>query len=74
MDAQEKIMLERRTKLDKCQMRLIRARDELQCLAILFEHLQGSSCSADELRGLSVTLARIRSSVATAVRILSEIY
>jgi hypothetical protein len=41
---------------------------ELRSLAFLFEHLNGSSCSADDLTGISVMLARIAANISKAIK------
>jgi hypothetical protein len=65
----------RRSQLDKCQLSLIKARDELQTLAVLFEHLNSTEgYSVDCLKGFAVTLSRIGSGVSRSIKIINDIY
>jgi hypothetical protein len=65
---------DRRDKLDQCQIGLIRVKAELRSLAFLFEHLKGSECCADDLTGISVTLARIAANVSKAIKAVNGAY
>ena len=53
MDSQNIPRQSRRAQLDKCHLTLGAARDELQALAILFEHFDNSLYGADAIKGAS---------------------
>lgn len=74
MRAQENVKLHTRAVLDRCQYALLGTKSELQLLSTLFEHLDGASCSAESLKGVSVTLSRLSLKVEKAIKLINEIY
>ena len=74
MKKQVQPTFDQRTELDNSLFSLMRTESELKVLAILFEHLVKSSYSADELRGISVTLGRIGTDVRGAIDLIERVY
>lgn len=74
MEAQNLTRQSRRSRHDKCQLTLGAARDKLQALATLFEHLDNSPCGADALKGTSATLRRISKDLGKAAKLLDDAY